>query len=165
MSVSNPTILKGFYNAARAMGSKSINSDATFEIAGHEDLALITKQFPWPVLSVGGEIEVATPMGGAMWQPQQLKVHLQGQLSFTETVTGRVQRFLDEVVAKGGLFQATVYEGTPDAFYRACKIVDCFFQADLPDRDWESRSQVTMVNGTLFFHYFGETLASPLPPV
>jgi hypothetical protein len=29
---------------------------------------------------------------------------------------------------------------------------------DNPDRDWENRSQVTMVSGTLNFHYFGEKI-------
>lgn len=156
MTVSNADVLRGFYNATKAMGNKSVNSDAFFVIDGHEDLALVTKQFPWPVLGVAGEIESPGPLGTASWQPQQLKVNNQGQITFTETVTGRVQRFLDEVIATGGTFNATVYEGTPDNFTRACKIRDCFFQPDQPDRDWENRSQVTLINGTLFFHYFGE---------
>ena len=158
MTVSSADVLRGFYNSTRAMGAKSISSDAYFLIDGHEDLGLITKQFPWPVLGVAGEIEVPGPLGMASWQPQQLKTNLQGQITFSETVTGRVQRFLDDVVANNGLFNATVYEGTPDTFTRACKIRDCFFQPDLPDRDWENRSQVTTIAGTLFFHFFGEVL-------
>jgi hypothetical protein len=158
MTVSNATVLGGYFNTMQALGDKSISSDAYFEIEGHEDLALLTKQFPWPLLGVGGEIEVPGPMGSMMWQPQQLKTALQGQLGFSETVNGRVQRFLDEVVARGGYFNATVYEGTPDAFHTACKIKKCFFQPDLPDRDWENRSQVTSITGTLFFHYFGQKL-------
>ena len=142
------------------MGDKSVNSDAYFEIEGQDDLALLTKQFPFPTLGVTGEIEVASPMGAAMWQPQQLKVNQQGQISFYESVSGRVQKFLEDVVAKGGLFQATVYEGTPDRFHRAYKLRDCFFQPDNPDRDWENRSQITMINGTLFFHFFGEKIPS-----
>lgn len=158
MTVSSADVLRGFYNSTRAMGAKSISSDAYFLIDGHEDLGLITKQFPWPVLGVAGEIEVPGPLGMASWQPQQLKTNLQGQITFSETVSGRVQRFLDDVVANKGLFNATVYEGTPDTFTRACKIRDCFFQPDLPDRDWENRSQVTLIAGTLFFHFFGEVL-------
>ena len=157
MTVSNAQVLQGFYNATKAMGAKSVSSDAYFLIDGHEDLGLITKQFPWPVLGVAGEIETPGPMGAASWQPQQLKVNQQGQITFTETVGGRVQRFLDEVIAAGGTFNATVYEGTPDNFARAVRIRDCFFQPDLPDRDWENRSQVTLIAGTLFFHYFGES--------
>lgn len=156
MSVTNAEVLRGFYNATKAMGAKSVSSDAYFLIDGHEDLGLITKQFPWPVLGVAGEIETPGPLGIAGWQPQQLKVNMQGQITFSETVGGRVQRFLDEVLAAGGTFNAVVYEGTPDNFYRACRIRDCFFQPDAPDRDWENRSQVTLIAGTLFFHYFGE---------
>ena len=158
MAVSSAEYLKSFYNTARALGNKSINSDAYFEIEGHEDLALLTKQFPFPTLGSAGEIEIPMPMGAAMWQPQQIKVNQQGQLGFTETAPGHVQKFLEEIIAKGGLFQATVYEGTPDRFYRAYKLRDCFFQPDNPDRDWENRSQVTLINGTLFFHFFAEKI-------
>lgn len=160
MSVSSASYLKGFYNTARAMGSKSISSDAYFEIEGHEDMGMLTKQFPFATLGSAGEIEIAMPMGAAMWQPQQLKINQQGQLGFTETVKGRIQKFLEDVVAGGGLFEATVYEGTPERFYRAYKLRDCFFQPDNPDRDWENRSQVTLINGTLFFHFFGEKIPS-----
>lgn len=158
MTVSAADVLKGYYNAAKALGDKAVSSDAYFEIEGHEGIALLTKQFPWPVLSPGGEIEIATAMGAAMWQPQQLKVHQQGQLAFVETRTGMIQKFMNEVNANGARFDAIVYEGTPDKFTRAVKIKDCFFQADNPDRDWENRSQVVMINGTLFFHFFGETI-------
>ncbi len=159
MSVSAPEVLRGYYNAIKALGDKSVNSDAYFEIEGYESLSLLIKQFPWPIMGPAGEIELPTPMGGKMWQPQQLNNALQGQISFTETRSGMVQRFLSDVVAKsGGIFQAKVYEGTPDRFTRAVRLRDCFFQPDSTDRDWENRSQVTLINGTLFFHYFGETL-------
>ena len=160
MTVSNANFLKGMYTATRLMGDKSISSDATLEIEGHADLLFLTKQFPWPTLATAGEIEVATPLGAAAWQPQQLKVNQQGQLALVETTGGRVQRFLEDIIAKGGRFNATVYEGTPERFYRALKISDCFFQSENPDRDWENRSQVTLITGTLFFHFFGETLPS-----
>lgn len=158
MAVSSAEYLKGFYNTARALGNKSVSSDAYFEIEGHEHLGLLTKQFPFPTLGSAGEIEIASPMGAGMWQPQQLKVNQQGQLGFTETVIGHIAKFMEDVVANGGLFQATVYEGTPDKFHRAYKLRDCFFQPDNPDRDWENRSQVTLINGTLFFHFFGERI-------
>lgn len=158
MAVSNPDVLRGFHNAVKAMGEKSVNSDAWFEIEGAEEIGLLTKQFPFPMLTPGGEIEVAGPVGMGMWQAQQLKTHLQGQMTFEETVTGMVQRFLQSRTGPGVYFDATVYEGTPQAYYRAYKIRNCFFQADLPDRDWENRSAITLVSGTLFFHFFGEVL-------
>lgn len=162
MTVSAAEVLKGMYNTSRTMGDKAINSDATFEIEGHSDLTLLTKQFPWPTLSPTGEIEIPGPLGAGAWQPQQIKVHQQGQMAFMETVQGRIQQFLEDIVSKGGRFDATVYEGTPDRFYRAYKLRDCFFQADNPDRDWENRSQIVLINGTLFFHFFGEKLPGNL---
>jgi hypothetical protein len=165
MSVTNADVLKGYYNGARALGNKSINSDAWLEIVGFESLGLLTKQFPWPTLSPAGEIEVVGPLGITTGQPQQLKVFQQGQMALSETVTGMVQKFLEDVIAKKkGVFDVNVYEGTPDRFYRGYKLRDCFFQVDNPDRDWENRSQITMINGTLFFHFFGEKIPGNIIP-
>lgn len=158
MTVSSTQVLQGFYNAGKALGTKSINSDATFEIEGHADLLLNTKQFPWPTIGPSGEIEYPTPMGGTAAMPAQLKTYQQGPMTFTETVAGRVMRFMEDVIATGAVFQATVYEGTPDSFARAYKLQDCFFVPDQPDRDWENRTQLTLINGTLHFHFFGKKL-------
>lgn len=156
MTISNPSVLKGFYNATKAVGAKSINSDAYFEIAGFESLSLLTKQFPWPVTGSQGEIDVPTPLGASMFEQQQLKIAQQGPITFTETQAGHVAAFMSQVARNGGKFQATAYEGVPDSFARAAKLVDCFFVPDASDRDWESRSTLTLINGTLFFHFFDE---------
>lgn len=156
MAVSNASYLKTFYDATRAMGEKVVSSDFTLEIEGFEDTYLLAKQCPWPELSVTGEIEISTPMGATMFQPQQVKVAQQGQVSFYETVAGDIQDAMVQILANGGLFNAWIYEGTPDNYIRRKKIVDCFIQMDNPDRDWENRSQPLMFSGTMFFHYFGE---------
>lgn len=158
MSVSSAEYLKGLYNSARALGNKSISSDAYLEIEGHEGIGLLTRQFPFPTLSTAGEIEIPSAMGATMWEPQQLKVAQQGQMAFTETIKGHIALFLEAMTKNGGIFQAKVYEGTPDKFHRAYELRDCFFQADNPDRDWENRSQVTTISGTMFFHFFGEKI-------
>lgn len=158
MTVSNAAYLKQFYDAAAGQGAKAIASDFTFEIEGFEQMYLLAKQAPWPELSPAGEIEIATPLGGGAWQPQQAKVHQQGAVAFYETIAGSVDKMLIELLAKGGVFNAKIYEGTPVKFLRAKRIVDCFMQMDNPDRDWENRSQVLTFNGTLFFHYFGEVI-------
>lgn len=158
MTVSTGALLKQTYNQVKALGDKSISSDAMFVIDGFEHLRLLCKQFPFPVLSPAGEIAIPTPMGGEAWQPQQLKVNQQGQVSFHETVRGDVQAFIEAVTALGGRFNATAYEGTMESYHRAVKIVDCFFQFDNPDRDWENRAQATLVTGTLFFHFFGDQI-------
>ncbi len=159
MTVSTASYLKTFYNATQALGAKVVSSDFTFEIEGFEQYFLLCKQAPWPELSPAGEIEVSTPLGAAMWQPQQLKVHQQGQIALMETVAGHIDTMMIDLIVRGGTFNAKVYEGTPQSFLRAKRIVDCFIQLDNPDRDWENRSQVLLFTGTVFFHYFGETLS------
>lgn len=166
MTVSNADYLKGQYNAVRLLGNKSVNSDAFFEIDGYPQIGFLIKQFPWPTLGPGGEIEVAGPAGMGMWQPQQLKIHQEGQITLMETITGSVQAFLEDVITRSGaIFQGTVYEGTPDRFYRAHPMRDCFFQPENPDRDWENRAQITTISGSLKFHFFGEKIPGNILPV
>lgn len=159
MTVSTGAALKSLFNSTTALGDKAVSSDATFEIKGAEDISLLIKQFPWPELTVGGEIEVPMPLGSMMYQPQQAKTAQQGQISFMETVDGHIAQFLERIVASGGKFNATVYEGTPDNYKRKCDIFQCFFQGDNPDRDWENRQQILLVSGSLFFHFFGSSEA------
>lgn len=155
-NVKSTAHLRGIYAATSALGDKVVSSDAVFEIEGHEELALLIKQFPWPELSPGGEIEVPMPNGAARWQPQQLKINQQGQVTFMETQAGHVQAMMERMIHDNGArFNATVYEGTQDDYTRKARIRDCFFQLDNPDRDWENRSQVMQISGTLFFMYFG----------
>lgn len=163
--LSNATHLKGLYDATKNTGDAAVSSDAALEIEGFENIWLLTKQFPWPELSSAGEIEVPGPLGMAHWQPQQLKVNQQGQVTLRESVAGTIHDAMLALIAGGGRFNAKVYEGTPDRFYRGARIVDCFIQLDNPDRDWENRSQVLTLSGTMFFHYFGETFPGNIPLV
>lgn len=156
MTVSTAAYLKGHYDAARAIGAKAISSDFAFEIEGFEQNWLLCKQAPWPEISPAGEIEVPMPLGSTAWQPQQVKIAQQGQITLIETVAGNIDNMLIDIITKGGTFNAKVYEGTPQKYLRVKRIVDCFMQVDNPDRDWENRSQVLTFAGTLFFHYFGE---------
>lgn len=158
MTVSTANYLKGFYDTTQSIGAKVVSSDFTFEIDGHESTYLLFKQAPHPELSPAGEIEVPTPLGATMWQPQQIKVAHQGQVSLMETVAGTIDNMLVNLIVGGGTFNATIYEGTPQRFLRAKRVIDCFMQIDDPDRDWENRSQILIFSGTLFFHYFGEVI-------
>lgn len=158
MTVSTGAYLQQSFAQIKTLGDKAVSSDAMFVVDGYEQIRLLTKQFPQPTLSSGGEIAIATPMGGETWQAQQAKANQQGQISFYETVNGDVETFLTSILAAGGRFDATIYEGTMEQYKRGWKITDCFIQLDNPDRDWENRSQVVMLNGTLFFHYTGDRL-------
>lgn len=154
-NVKTGAYLKTLYASTVALGDKVISSDATMEIEGHEVLYLLIKQFPWPELSPGGEIEVPGPLGMASWQPQQLKTHQQGQITFMETEAGHIDELMTSLLASGGRFNAKVYEGTPDDYKRVLQIRNCFVQLDPPDRDFENRGQILLVAGTIFYHYFG----------
>lgn len=159
MTVSTTNILKGHYDATRAAGDKAINSDFAFEIEGFESSWLLVKQAPWPELSVQGEIEVPSPLGGTLWQPQQAKVAMQGPISLFETQAGTADKMLVDLITRGAYFNAKIYEGTPQKYLRVKRIEQCFVQIDSPDRDWENRSQVLTFSGTLFYHYFGDVKA------
>lgn len=159
MTVSNSAYLKGHFDASRAIGAKVIASDFAVEFKGFENMWLLCKQFPWPITSSQGEIEVPGPLGVVVYQPQQIKVAHQGQLSLLETVAGSVDQMLVNMIASGGVFDGTVYEGTPQKYLRKKSFVDAFMQMDDPDRDWENRSQVLQFSGTIFYHYFGDTQA------
>ncbi|MCK9394236.1 MAG: hypothetical protein M0Q44_01430 [Methylobacter sp.] len=158
MTLSIPAQLKGFHQTAKAIGAKAVSSDFALEIEGHEDSWMLIKQGPWAMLSTGGEIEVPMPLGAGMWQQQQAKVHQQSPVSLMETTVGSVDQLLVNLIASGGYFNAKIYEGTPQKYLRAKPIIDCFIQVDNPDRDWENRSQLLLVSGTIFFHYYGETI-------
>lgn len=158
MTVSTPAHLKQAYGLSRALGDKSVSSDAMFVPKGFEHIRLLCKQFPWPILSIAGEIEVAAPNGSKSWQPQQLDTAKQGQITFYETARGDMEKFITDILDLGGKFDADVYEGTMERHSRGVQIKDCFFVFDSPDRDWENRSQVTTISGTLFYHYFGDKI-------
>ena len=73
-----------------------------------------------------------------------------------ETMTGNVDKLLLALIADGGTFDAKIYEGTPQNYLNVKKIWDCFIQLDNADRNWDDRSQIVTLTGTLFGHYFGE---------
>lgn len=158
MTVSNAAYLKGFHDTSKAQGAKVINSDFALEIEGFEQNWILTKQCPWPELSTAGEIEVSGPLGSAEWLAQQVKTNLQGAITMMETTAGYIDQMLLNLIVNGGIFQAKAYEGTPQKFLSAKRLVDCFIQVDSTDRDWENRSQPLLISGTIFFHYFGEII-------
>ena len=100
MTTSTGAQLKGIYNTSRTMGDKAISSDAALEIAGFENMWMLTKQFPWPMLSVGNEIEVPGPMGMSTVQPGQVKTYLTGPITLFESKTGHVDNLLLNLLAK-----------------------------------------------------------------
>lgn len=156
MTVSKDRYLKTHYQTAQNLGYKAISSDFAFEIKGYEHLFILTKQCPWPELTPSAEIEVPMPLGATRWQPAQVKPAQQGAISIMETMRADASAVLLSIIADGGTFDATIYEGTPQNYLRKKLIWDCFMQLDNPDRNWDDRTQILTLSGTLFFHYYGE---------
>ncbi len=144
------------FKLTQALGAKLNAGDASFQPVGYGGIYLLVKQFPHPVISGGAEIEVPHAGGGAYWEQAPVRTNFQGPLTLLETEVGTAQEFVEAVIAGGGYFDARIYEGTPQRHLRSYMAERCFFNIDPPDRDWENRQQVLMLNGTVFFHYFGK---------
>lgn len=143
------------FRLTQAMGAKLNAGDATFAPVGYSGIHLLVKSFPHPFISGGQEIEVPMAGGGVYYEQSPIDPKFQGQVSFLETVAGTVRQFSADVVANGGFFDARIYEGTPERHYFSYMLERCFFTLDPADRDWESRTQVLMVSGTLRGMFFG----------
>lgn len=147
---------ESLFRLTQALGEKINAGDATFEPIGFDGIYLLTKQFPHPHLSGGMEIETAVAGGGKGWEQGPYDPTFQGQITFYDTVAGTVKQFARDVVSAGGYFDARIYEGTPQRHTRSYVLEKCFFRLDPSDRDWENRTMLNMLNGTLFGHYFGK---------
>jgi len=90
------------------------------------------------------------------FEPEQIKTNFESPVSFQETVNGSVSKMLFDILTSGAVFNAKVYEGTPNNYVRYKRLHDCFFVMEAADRDAESRSQVLVISGTLSYHYFGQ---------
>lgn len=155
MAINSAAYHQDNFRLTLALGDKLNAGDATFSPEGFEGLYLLVKQFPHPSISSGAEIEVPQAGGGKYWDQQPIETAFQGQITFLETSAGSVKQFARDVLASGGYFNVRIYEGTPDRHLRSYKLERCFFKLDPSDRDWENRSQVLQLSGTLFGSYFG----------
>lgn len=159
MAVNTANILKGFHDATKAVGAKVISSDFALEIEGFEAAWLLCKQAPHPVIAPQGEIEIAGPLGMMMYQPQQVRTAFQGPITLTETRAGSVDTLLLNILRSGGTFDGKLYEGTPQKFIRYRRVQDCFLVLDVGDRNWDDRSTVLNLSGTMFGSFYGEIIS------
>ncbi|WP_292999998.1 hypothetical protein [Nevskia sp.] len=160
MPLNSADFLKAQYLVNKALGNRSLASDARIVISGFEHLTVLIKDFTWPVLSPAGEVEVWLPGGQKTWQAQVLETAMQGQITITETVLGHGYDAIHRL--NGRNVDCTLFEGSPEAFYRSVKIRDAFLKMDPAERSFESRSQVTQYTGTMFYNFFGETVLGSL---
>lgn len=158
MTVSAGGYLKNIYGQAKATGQLAVSSDAMIEFAGFEGMALQLQGFPWPVLSSQGSIEVPTPLGGARAIPQQVRTMQEGEVTMQETTAGSVSDMLLAMIAQGGTFNGKVYEGDTTNYKFFLPIYDAFLVVSPTERNWENRSQIVSLTGSLTYHFFGEKI-------
>lgn len=168
MAVTRAGVMKGFHDKSRQMGDKRIAADYSFQIDGFENEWLLCKGMFWPDLTAGEGIEVPTALGGAMWQPSQVKFHQQSQVTFQETTAGHIQKLFDALLLNkqtisgfnqesgASRFNAWIYYGTPMDYIQRARIRDAFLTAEPIEVDWENRTQLVTVTATVYYHFYGE---------
>jgi len=160
MALSTGIYLKKTFDAVNAMGDKFVSSDGQFVIDGFEEYGLLIKQFPWPVMSSGEAIEIPSMMGAKYHQRSQHKVNQQGSIGLMETQAGHIGMLMRELINKGGYFDAKVYKGEKENYTTYHRIERCTIQLEPGEVDWENSTQIMTLQGTLFYHYFGEQSCS-----
>jgi hypothetical protein len=157
--IASPALQQQQFALQAATGHKRNASTYTLVPAGLEAMYLAFKQFPVPFLSPSGEAaEVAVPGGGATYVATPPDTRFTGGITLMETTSDVVRNFVNWVVAQGGYFDATIYDGTIDAHRGGWKIVGAFFKLDNFDADAENRTQIVTPSGTIWFNYFGASV-------
>lgn len=159
MPINDAAYMERQFRLVQSLGEKVNAGDATMEPNGFPGMYLTIKQFPHPTISGGNEIEVPGPGGMSMYQQQPIDTKVTGGITFLETSSGFVKQFFRDVIAVGGYFDCRIYEGTPERHTRSYLLEQCFVKIDPSDRDWENKTQVLMLTGTFFGHFFGRQFA------
>ena len=145
-----------------ALGAPEVSTNFTFVISsdgnkaldGIESLQFKTSAAPWVTAGVGEAIEYPALLGTKAAVPGTPPTKFQATLKFHETRKGAVHDFFTQIVNAGGVFDATIYNGTPEKHSSYRNYVNCFFTPEISDRDWDSAT-VLEINGQLTFHWFG----------
>ncbi len=163
MSVSTGSYMKSFHEASRALSEPSISSDFTLEINGFEHTYLLIKDAFWPELSVGDPVESPSVLGTMMLHPGQVKFNFSKAITLKETVAGTISKMMLDIICQGGIFDATVYHGTPLNFIEARKIKECFLVIEMPETSFDNRTQPLVFTGQINGHYYDEKIAGNVP--
>ena len=165
MAVSMSAYLGNVLNKVLSMGKKVMSSDFTLEPQGYEKMYLLTSQFPLPVLSSGEPAEYYMPLGIKGGQPTQSEIFQQGSIAFYETTAFELRKFMSWLAARGGVCDFNFYHGTPEKYTDKGEMVSAFIVLEKPDLDWENKTQVVKVTGTIYYYYFGEHEAGNIKSV
>jgi hypothetical protein len=145
------------YRLVQALGAKLTAGNFTFEPVGFGGMYLLIKQFPLPFLSGGDAIESPEPGGGFGYVQGPIRTAFEGQVGLQETESGIARQFLVDVIRGGGYFDARIYEGTPGKNTGSYSIEQAFMKIEPPDIDWENRTQLLLLTGSINYRFFGKT--------
>lgn len=148
------------YQKTKALGEIALNSEYTMVIDGKDEYTYLVKQFPVPQVTPEDVIEVPL-IGGFKTATQQTpRFDFRGSIAFKENMDGAVRALIESLQADVEIgvrptFNATLYLGTPDNFKQKWRIIDAvLFGFDPLDTDTENRSQITVLQGQIFYMYF-----------
>lgn len=148
------------YQATKALGEKSINSEYIMVIDGYEHIQYLLKEFPIPVVNPEDVIDVPLVGGMKTKTPQMANFSFSGTISLNETVDGHVRNLIETIQANRSVrnrpkFNATIYHGTIDDHAQKWRIKDAVLHGFDPITvDYENRGALTTYSGQISFMYF-----------
>lgn len=163
MAVTIGSYMNLFHRSQQARGTELKPSDFTLVIDGYEHMVQMIKAFPFPMLTTGDPVEVPTVLGTKRVIPGQVNFYRQGSITFLENNLSDTVRLLEDIICKGGHFDAWIYNGTPEHHVWRRRIRSCVLTVDSPDLDMENSTALLNLSGTLHYHYYGEEEAGNVP--
>lgn len=156
MALSSAAFLKEHVNLTQTMGENATNSDATLVIDGYEKFFIKVKSFPDPTGGISEPVVVPLPLGNETNKPAQAKTSFSGSATFIETEDRAIEKMLTQIKKDGGYFDAWIYHGTPDKYVNRKRIKHCFVTMQPAQRDFQSNTEVYLLEGEITGNYFGE---------
>lgn len=147
--------LRADYEAIKQQGSPLLACQGMFVPDGMENMRFLIKSGIRPIVSNGDPAEVQYAGGYTGIVAGIPNTKFSGSVQIIETEAGHVQNFAEWVVANGGMFDATYYDGRIDSFTRAYRLENVALRFEPSEFDTESRSQVTVITGQIDYNYFG----------
>lgn len=148
------------YDAMKSRGDMIVSANAMIVFKGFDGIKLLTKNFPYPVATNLGPIDVPGPNSLMFAQPSQRKIKHEGQLTMMENRLGDLKKFCEDLVSADSWsrLQGRVYEGTDDNYTDFIEFRDAIWTPDDGfERAWEDNTQLATISGSFVYHYFGRS--------
>lgn len=147
------------YDSMKSRGDFIVSANAMIVFKGFEGMKFLAKNFPFPVPTNLGAIDVPGPNSLMFAQPAQRKVKHEGQITMMENRLGDLKDFCEQLVSADSWsrLQGRVYEGTDDNYTDYSVFRDAIWTPDDGfERAWEDSTQLATISGSFVYHFFGE---------